>query len=336
LSFQQSSVLGSFGNASEGGALVSILVIAGMGFIGVHTVKAFLDAGEDVVVTWNRSWRVPDFWQEEVGRRVIAERVDAANAHELLAVTMKHHVDSIVHLAAPPVGAGTVTQDYAVHVQSLVNALEAARIAGVRRLTYASSSTLYAGLGRGPYHEDAPLPLQSRNATEAFKKAGEALLLHYADRYGLSVAAVRPRAVYGPMYYSMVNLPSRLCHAAVKGTAPEYGAGGPPFAEDDGDFTYVKDCAELIRLVNQAPALQHRIYNVGGGRAFKNQELADAVRGVISDAKVELKPGANPRGNPPDNYLDLSRVKEEFGFTPAYPIEKGIPDYLAWLDTHQQ
>jgi UDP-glucose 4-epimerase len=313
-----------------------ILVIAAMGFIGMHVVKSLLEAGEDVVAAWNRSWRVPDFWQDELGKRVLPERVDAANAHEVTAAAAKHKVESIIHLAAPGIGASTVTQDYAVHIQSLVNALEAARVAGVRRFTYVSSSTVYTGLPQGPYREDAPLPLESRSSTEAFKKAAEAMLLHYADRYNLSVASLRPRAVYGPMYYSMVNLPSRLCHAAIKGVEPDYGPSGPPYAEDEGDFTYVKDCAEVVRLVNQAPSLRQRVYNVGGGRAFRMQELADAVRGVISDARIELKPGANPRGTPRDNYLDLSRVKEEFGFTPAFPVERGIPDYLAWLSVHPQ
>ena len=81
-----------------------ILVIAGMGFIGLHVVKALLDDGQDVALTWNRSWRVPDFWADELGKRVIAERVDVANAHEVTAAAMKHHVDGIIYLAAPAIG----------------------------------------------------------------------------------------------------------------------------------------------------------------------------------------------------------------------------------------
>jgi UDP-glucose 4-epimerase len=313
-----------------------ILVTGGMGFIGLHTIRSLLDAGQDVVLTWNRSWRVPDFWQDELGQRVIAERVDVANPHEVMAAAASHKVDSIVHLAAPGVGAAAVTQDYATNIQGLVNVIEATRILALRRLTYVSSSTLYQGLKQGPYREDDALPLESRNATEAFKKAGEVMLLHYADRYNLDIGIVRPRAVYGPLYYSMVNLPSRLCHAAVKGTAPDYGPAGAPYADDEGDFTYVKDCAEVVRLVHLAERLRHRTYNVGGGRAFSNQELADAVRRAIPDARIELKPGANPRGNPKDNYLDLTRVRDEFGFTPKFPVEAGIPDYIDWLGAHPQ
>ncbi len=314
-----------------------ILVTGGMGFIGVHVVKSLLDAGEDVVVTWNNSWRVPDFWEAEIGKRVIAERLDVTNPHDTTAMAMKHRVNGVVHCAAPAFGTGsTPAQDYAVNMQGLVNAVEAARIAEVRRFTYVGSSTVYNGLKAGPYREDAPLPLESRNATEAYKKAGEAILMHYADRVGLSTVTVRPRAVYGPMYYSMVNLPSRLCHAAARGTLPDYGPAGAPFAGDTGDFTNVKDCAEVVTIVHQAEKLQHRVYNVGGGRAFEMQELAEAVLSAVPSARIELKPGNPPAGSPPDNYLDLTRVKDEFGFTPRYPIERGLPDYIDWLKTHDK
>jgi UDP-glucose 4-epimerase len=312
------------------------LVIAGMGFIGLHVVKSLLDAGEDVVVTWNRSWRVPEFWQEEVGKRVTVERVDVANAYEVIGAATRNHVDSVAFLAAPPFGVQPPTQDYAVNMQGLINAIEAARAIEAKRFTYVSSSTVYAGLSAGPYREDAPLPLESRTSTEAYKKAGETLLFHYADRTGMSVASVRPRAVYGPLYYSMVNLPSRLCHAAIKGAEPDYGQAGPPFAGDNGDFTDVKDCADVVALVQTTESLKHRVYNVGGGRAVTNEELAAAVRSAIPDARIELKPGTNPRGNPAGNYLDLGRVKDEFGFTPRYPVEVGIPDYIRWLGSHPQ
>jgi UDP-glucose 4-epimerase len=313
-----------------------IMVVAGMGFIGVHVVRSLLDAGEDVVVTYNHAWRVPPFWEDEVGKRVQVEKLDVANTPETIAIAVKHKVKGIVYLAAPGIGAGSPTQDYAVNMQGLYNSLEAARIAEVRRFIYLGSSTVYNGLKEGPYREDALLPLESTSPTEAYKKAGEAVMLQFAMGAGLDVVTVRPRAVYGPMYYSMVNLPSRLCHAAVKGALPDYGRARVPIAEDAGDFTSVKDCAEVVALVHKAESLRHNTYNVGGGRAFQMQELADAVMAAAPEARIELKPGQNPTGAPANNYLDMTRVKAEFGFEPRFPIEKGIPDYIEWLRSHPQ
>lgn len=313
-----------------------ILVTGGMGFVGLHLVKRLLDDGQDVVATWNRSWRVPEFWKDELGKRVILERVDVSAQYDVLNVAQKHQVDSIIHLATPVIGSVTPPQDFTTNMLGLLNVLEAARAIGGRRLTFASSSTLYAGLKEGPYREDAPLPLDSRTSTEAYKKACESILFHYADRIGLSVASIRPRAVYGPMYYSLVNLPGRLCHAAATARQPDYGPTGPPYAQDTGDFTNVKDCAELFARVHLAERLQHRVYNVGGGRAFSMQELADAVKSAVPEMRIELKPGANPHGNPKNNYLDLTRSKAEFAFTPRYPIPTGIPDYITWLRAHPE
>ena len=315
---------------------MAILVTGGMGFIGLHVVGQLLDAGEDVVATWNRSWRVHERWAEEVGKRVTAERVDVSSPHEVMNVTLRHKVTGVVHLASPVLGTSNLTQDYTTNLAGLVNALEAANLAGVRRFTYVSSSTVYQGLKAGPYREDAPLPLESRGPVEAFKKAGEIVALHYADRLGMSLGIVRPRAVYGPMYYSMTNLPSRLVHAAVRGTEPDYGPAGVPFAEDGNDFTNVKDCAELVRIVHLTERLPHRIYNAGNGREVTVQALVDAVRTVVPDARIEVRPGRSPAGTPPDNYLDLSRAKEDFGWAPKLPIEKGIPDYVEWLRSHPQ
>jgi UDP-glucose 4-epimerase len=64
------------------------------------------------------------------------------------------------------------------------------------------------------------------------------------------------------------------------------------------------------------------------------QEVADSVKEMVPDARIELRPGSSPGNRSKDAYLDLARVKEEFGFTPRYPIERGIPDYINWLQTH--
>jgi UDP-glucose 4-epimerase len=313
-----------------------ILVTGGMGFIGLHVVGQLLDAGEDVVATWHHSWRVHERWADQVGKRVIAERVDVSSPHEVMNVTLRHKVTGVVHLASPVLGTSNLTQDYMTNVGGLVNALEAANLAGVRRFTYVSSSTVYQGLKAGPYREDAPLPVESRSPIEAFKKAGEIIALHYADRLGLSLGIVRPRGVYGPMYYSMANLPSRLAHAAARGTVPDYGPAGAIYAEDGNDFTHVQDCAELVRVVHLAKKLPHRIYNAGNGSEVTVQALVDAVRAAVPDAKIAVKPGKGPAPTPPNNYLDLSRAKEDFGWQPKLTIEKGIPAYIEWLRSHPQ
>ena len=69
---------------------------------------------------------------------------------------------------------------------------------------------VYAGLPTGPFVEDALLPIASGNSTETFKKAWEILALHFATRTGLEIISMRIAGIWGPLYHSMANLPSRL------------------------------------------------------------------------------------------------------------------------------
>src|SRR5918911_360092 len=209
------------------------LLIGGMGFIGLHTARSFLDAGQDVVLTYHRHRREPDFLQPDLGTRARVEPLDV---------------------------------------------LEASRAAGVRRLTVTSSLAVYANVSRRPWREDAHFPPESSNPTEAYKKALEILGLFFGQRTGLEVVMLRVAGIFGPLYHSMANVPSRLAHAAAHGKAPDFSGMryGPPKADDGGDACYVKDCAYGIQLVHSAPSLQHRIYNVGSGKATRNRELVDA------------------------------------------------------------
>jgi nucleoside-diphosphate-sugar epimerase len=221
---------------------MTTLITGGMGFIGLHTARAFLDAGEDVVITYFQTWREPSFIKDEYHKRVQIEKVDVTDRDGLMTLGKKHKIDRIAHLAVPGLGALGPVDDLRTNITGLTHVLEAALAWGSKRLTLASSVAVYAGLSEGPFMEDALLPIPSGNPTETFKKAWEILALHFASRTGLEIISMRIGGIWGPLYHSMANLPSRLTHAAVKGTDPDLAStrGGVPFAEDGGDMCYVK------------------------------------------------------------------------------------------------
>ena len=76
-----------------------ILVTGGMGFIGLHTTRALVDAGEDVVITYYQTWREPDFIKDEFDKHVKVEKVDVTDRDGLLALGKKYDITNIVHLA---------------------------------------------------------------------------------------------------------------------------------------------------------------------------------------------------------------------------------------------
>jgi UDP-glucose 4-epimerase len=318
-----------------------ILITGGMGFIGLHVAKKLLESGEDVVLTQHQARREPDFLKPDFpkteggpksGPQSVIERVDITSTFDVIEVVRRHKVRRIVHLVAPPVRGISPSEDYRINTEGLINVLEAARINDVDRVALGSSGSVYLGIPQGPYPETIPLPTESRNPVEAYKKALETMALHYASRTGMQVATMRLGHIYGPMYYSMVNLPSRLCHAAVAGRAPDYSAapGGIPFQDDEGDFCYVKDCAKGIALIATAQSLKHTIYNVGGGVAITNGDVANAVVKAVPGFVSGLQPGRGPayRSNP---MMKLDHIQDDTGYQPDYTIDTAIADYIDWL-----
>ena len=313
-----------------------LLITGGMGFIGLHTARCFLDAGQEVVLTHFRTRREPDFIRDELGKRAMVESLDVADAAAVQSVMQKYQVEGIVHLAVPGLGALSPADEFRTNTQGLLNVLEAGRQANVRRVTVASSIAVYGGLTQGPFIEDDRLPLQSTTPTEAYKKSEEILGLHYAQRTGLDVVFGRLGGIYGPLYHSMANLPSRLAHAAVQGRPPDFtGMRGQPLADQTNDLCYVKDCARGVQLLHMAEGLKHRVYNIGGGRAVTNRELAEAVNAAVPAANIQLEPGRDPKAQQ-DRYMDLTRAREDLGYVPSYSIQEAIADYVSWLKTNPQ
>jgi len=301
-----------------------------MGFTGLHTARAFLDAGEDVVISWYQTWREPSFIKDEYQKRAKIARLDVSSAHDVAEVVRAHGITEICHLAVPGLAALSPAEDFRVNMAGLINVLEGGRLFGVKRITVASSQTVYSGLKEGPFREEMSLPAESRTSTEAFKKAWEILALHWGDRTGVEVVVLRVGGIVGPLYHTLSNVMSRLVHAAVKGIEPDYGRGGVPFAGDTQDWGYVKNIAHGIQLLHAAPTLNHRIYNVGGGRAVSNQEVVDAIHAVIPEAKLPLQEGRGPRWRP-NGHMDLTRLKTDTPYQTKYEIPEAVADYISWL-----
>jgi UDP-glucose 4-epimerase len=304
-----------------------ILITGGLGFIGLHTARAVLDMGEDVVLTQYRVARAPDFIKDEFGKRAFIEQLDITDGERMKEIGNAHKITGIIHLAVPGLAALSAAEDYRVNMFGLLNVLEAGEAWGVERISLGSSVTVYAGVKEGPFEEEMPLRMTSSNPTEAFKKAFEVLGNHYAQRTGMNVLMLRIAGIYGPLYHSMANLPSRLVHAALKGEAPPMRG---EFAEDGGDLCYVKDTAQGIALAHLTKDLRYTCYNVGAGRETKNRELVAAVQTQAPGFEAELKDGNGPTARP-KSYLDITRIREDTGYEPKFSTEAAIADYVGWL-----
>ena len=303
-----------------------ILVTGGLGFIGLHTARGLLDLGEACLLTRHQTVRVPAFAGDAV-----VERLDLTDEPALLALGRRYDITGVIHLAAPHLGRLPVADDLEAGLRMLFSVLRAAEAWGVRRVTVASTIGTYIGAQGGPLREDMPLPVTSPHPIPAAKKAAESFGTLIAAAGGFEVVYARIGAIWGPLCHpeSPFFAAPRLVHAAVKGEASDFTPPRPVMYADDGlDMLYAKDCGRAIALLQTAPRLHHQVYNVGSGTATTNRQVADAVRAAVPDADVSL-----PTRDGPALALcmDVSRLREDVGFEPAYDLDHGVRDYVDWL-----
>lgn len=305
-----------------------ILITGGLGFIGSHTAAQFLAAGEDVVLTRHRSSAVPSFLEKHVGRRLFIETVDLSDLVDLKQSLAHHSIDGIVHLAVPPISAASVQSEFQTNLRGLMAVLDAARAMEVKRVTIGSSIAVYRGFACGPFREDAALPLDAHNGTEAFKKSFEILADYYTRQTGLDIVCARISGIYGPLYRTVRNVPSRIVHAAVHGTLKPLSPD--VFRDAASDLLYVEDCARGLQKIQHASKLDHRVYNLGAGQAITAAAFAAAVARIIPNAQVALKDGVGPNHRN-DAFEDLSRIRADVGYEPEHTPESAVDKYVAWL-----
>jgi UDP-glucose 4-epimerase len=205
----------------------------------------------------------------------------------------------------------------------------------VPRVCMASTIGVYGGAPAAvPCREDVPLPMTSGHVIPAFKKIGELLADHLAGATGTEIVSMRIGGIWGPggRAASPFFAAPQLMHAAVSGTAPDLSAlHFPAYAGAGVDLCYAKDCGRAIALLQLAPRLRHRAYNVAGGRLTTYGELITAIRQVIPDAELSLPDGPGPGGPAENIWLDITRLREDTGYAPAYDTQQAAADYAGWL-----
>ena len=315
-----------------------ILITGGLGSIGSHTARALLDLGESVVLTAHRSTHLPEYLASEPDGRVAVEPLDTTDEAAFLAIGTRHELTGIVHLAAGPYDTPDPVEYLRAESLGLLNALEAARVWGVRRLAFASTIGAYAGVVAAPWREDASLPVVAPHQIHAFKKAAELFAALVGDSAGFDAVSLRIGTIWGPLGLPdspFFALP-RLLSAAVRGEDPDLTPPRPPtYAGDGTDLCYVKDCGRAIALLMRAERLNHRIYNVSSGRLVRYGEVVAAINAAVPGANITLPEGRNP-DRPPDNHLDTTRLREDTGFRPQYDVARAVPDYVDWLRSHDR
>ena len=311
-----------------------ILITGGLGFLGCNLAKLLCESGEQVLLTSNRNIEVPPLIAPFLEKNLKITPLDIASLENVSRVIRDHGVKSVVHAAVrSEKGNTTLYQAMDVNVTGTINILEAAYRAGIRRVFFISSEAVYQGMSQStPFKEEERLFITSDRFVPGTKKAGEILCLMYCNEYGMEAASIRLTRLYGPLYKGIRNLPGHMVEKAARGLPIDLDHYDPTEAHD---FIYAKDAARALVVLLKAPALRHRIYNLGFGRLTSIGEFADAIKRLLPDAEIHLGDGPGPLTStktPMDinACVDISRLLEETGFTPEYDPYRGVEHYIEW------
>ena len=296
----------------------TILVTGAAGLVG-SAVAQMLTARGHKVVAIDRIASVAS-----AGLQIL--ECDLNNIHKLHALTGPG-LDGVVHCGAfsgPMVARDNPYAMIQVNVVGTANVLELARIYGVRRFVFCSSTSAYGHTRGGPVAEDVVMAPASLYG--ASKVASEQLVTAYAHQYGVDGASLRLSWVFGPR---------RTTDCVVRTMLTDAMAGRPSRMNYGADFfrqyIYVEDAARALVNALEASTLSRRTYNVTGGSRVALSGVAAIVRRLFPSADIELLDGPDPVDEHQEQF-DITAAKKDFSYSPQYDLEAGIRAYANWLE----
>jgi UDP-glucuronate 4-epimerase len=309
------------------------VVTGGAGFIGAHVCQALLDHGWEVVGFDN----FDPFYDRRLKERGVARlvsrpgfRLVEADIRQPGAVEHAcRGAEVCIHLAARAGVRPSLANPalYAsVNVDGTATVLGACRAAGVRRIVFGSSSSVYGDGTPLPFREDAPAG-RPASPYAATKRAGELMCRTYSRRHGLRIAMLRFFTVYGPRQRPDLAIHRFTRLLATGRSVRQFGDGS-----SERDYTHVDDIVQgvlgAVRWTAAAgPACD--AFNLGEASAVRLDRLIALIAAALGTTpRVDIRP-PQP-GDVRRTCADVGRARRELGYDPKTPIEIGIPQFVSW------
>jgi nucleoside-diphosphate-sugar epimerase len=311
-------------------------LVIGAGLIGSQVARILVERGEKPLLMDVSAQR------EAIAQIVDLDKVtliqgDVLRPLSIVDALRTHNITRIAHTAANPLlTVGAQKEPYSainLNIMGTVNVLEAARIAGLKRVVVSSSSVLNSYLAGGEdggdfgREEAFPRPTTFYSAT---KQAVESLGLNYAKWCGIEFAGLRYGAVFGPWSGAGGGGPSNIIREAMKNALAGREATVPPSAME---WVYSKDAARGTVLALDAKDLGNGIFNITMGALTQPGEMAEAIGAVVPGAKIKFDAPASARVALTNraHHADLSRAKRHLGFEPQFPLREAVKDQAEWM-----
>ncbi len=332
---------------------MNILVTGSAGFIGYHVANALLNKGFNVTGIDN----INDYYDIQIKKKRIEmlssfanyrfEKIDISKFELLKEILEESSIDAVIHLAAQAGVRYSIENPFLYTQSNLVgfsNILEICRKMNVKKLVYASTSSVYGANTNMPFSEKAIAdhPIQFYAAT---KRANELMAHSYSHLYNLNTIGLRFFTVYGPW-----GRPDMALFKFTKNIIENKPIQVFNNGEHIRDFTYIDDIVSgvngaLERIIpttsswdSNIPSPEFssapfEIYNLGNGKPVKLMKyIREIEKNLGKKAKIQFQP--LQKGDVVKTESDISLAKQNLGYNPTTNIENGIKNFVNWYKSY--
>jgi UDP-N-acetylglucosamine/UDP-N-acetyl-alpha-D-glucosaminouronate 4-epimerase len=296
------------------------LITGGAGFIGSHIASRLIGDGHEV--------RVLDNFSTGARSNLAAFEGD----FDLIEGDMQSYervhnavqgCEVVFHQAALPSVPRSIQDPLtsnAANVIGTLNILLASRDSGVRRVVFASSSSIYGADRTLPKREDrAPMPISPYAVA---KLASEGYCRSFSQVYGLETVSLRYFNVFGPRQDPLSQYAAvipRFITALLNGEAPVvFGEG-----EQSRDFTYIDNVVDANLRAADAEGVSGQTFNIACGEQISLNRLLDEIRDIVG-SEVEASYLDPRKGDVKHSLADISRARDQLGYEPLVDFNEGL------------
>jgi UDP-glucuronate 4-epimerase len=310
---------------------MKILVTGAAGFIGSHVCEYYIKQGHSIIGIDN----FDNYYPEKIKQLNLSflkksklfqfYKADIRDRISLQSIFSSNQIDVVIHLAAKAgvrPSIDSIEDYYDVNVTGTVTLLEVMRLNNVKKMLFASSSSVYGNNSKVPFSESDSVdnPISPYAST---KKSGELLCHVYSHLYGFQINCLRFFTVFGPR-----QRPDLAIHKFTKlidegESVPFYGDGTTA-----RDYTYIEDIVNGISCAfNNFKG--YNIYNLGESRVITLDLLVKTIEETLGK-KAILNKMPLQQGDVKITYADISKAKAEIGYSPKFSFKEGIVEFVQW------
>ncbi|MGB8951308.1 MAG: NAD-dependent epimerase/dehydratase family protein [Candidatus Aminicenantales bacterium] len=308
---------------------MTVLVTGAAGFIGSHLCQRLLQKNIHVIGIDCFSDFYPKWVKEQNIEPLLKDKNFKFIPEDLMELPLKQllqNTDYIFHLAAQAGVRTSWGQNFSVYIKNNIQAtqkiLETAKEIPLKKIIYASSSSVYGLTPDLPMTETSPLyPLSPYGVT---KLAAEQLCFLYFKNYGVPTVSLRFFTVYGPG-----QRPDMAFHKFFKALreAKEitvYGDG-----KQTRDFTYIDDIVNAALLSLEKSKIGE-VYNIGGGHRERLEDLFPLLED-ISQQRAQIRWVEKQKGDVLHTLADINKAQKELGYSPHISLQQGLKEEWLWI-----